>query len=778
MTVPELAAWAAWYASQDVPVFPLRPGHKKPLPGSHGVDDATTDAATVAAWWAQHPDANIGAACGVLFDVVDVDGPEGAASLDALYPEGWPATVARVRTPRPGGLHCYVPTMGAPVKVGGRGGLPKGVDTRGAGGYVVLPPSTLVELRDAAGGIDQHAGVYAWEGDTPTFGPAQVATVRACKPWRRVWDTPAPVVAPAGPRATLTPSQGTSRYGARVLDDEAATVAAAAAGGRNDALNRAAFKVGQLVPHEIPEADALAALADAARACGLPDAEAAATIRSGLTNGMKSPREPRERPADDPLAGLLDRTPAPRIDPATGEVLDDDDGGSIRQEDGTGTPPGDGSASDVLAELVFGATPLLSTIRQAAHARLVTPWAVLGATLARVVAEIPPHVVLPPIVGGDASLNLAVALVAGSGGGKSGAVSCSGDVVRLPGRRARTIGPGSGEGIMMAFLEKDPDPGAKGNRLCAEPLALLAADEVAQIGAVQGRASQATFGPIVRSMLTGDEVSTTAADADRCRRLPRNGYRLAIVAGVQPPLAGVLLDDTDAGTPQRWLWLPADDPGWNAPPTSWPAPIIWTFPRPPEGARDPDGKIRIPVPPEVVEAVHGARVRRLRREGDPLDGHRLLTREKVAAALALLHGEFAITPDWWRLSGLVMARSDATRTHCAATLAAKAEQQSRARGRLDAVREAGAREARTDEAMRHARLVWCTVAATARHNGAKHEPGEGCTSRCIANALRHHPGADRAAALDVAADLAWIEERDGRWFAGPARPADAEGGRP
>lgn len=323
MTVPELAARAAWYASQGVPVFPLRPGHKKPLPGSHGVDDATTDAATVAAWWAQHPDANIGAACGVLFDVVDVDGPGGAASLDALYPGGWPATVARVRTPRPGGLHCYVPTMGAPVKVGGRGGLPKGVDTRGAGGYVVLPPSTLVELRDAAGGIDQHAGVYAWEGDTPTFGPPDVSTVRACKPWRRVWDTPVPVVAPAGPRATLTPSQGTSRYGARVLDDEAATVAAAAPGGRNDALNRAAFKVGQLVPHEIPEADALAALADAARACGLPDAEAAATIRSGLTNGMKSPREPRERPADDPLAGLLDRTPAPRIDPATGEVLDD-----------------------------------------------------------------------------------------------------------------------------------------------------------------------------------------------------------------------------------------------------------------------------------------------------------------------------------------------------------------------------------------------------------------------------------------------------------------------
>lgn len=766
MTVPELGGWAAWYAAQGVPVFPLRPGHKKPLRGSHGVDDATTDAATVAAWWAQYPDANIGAATGVLFDCVDVDGPEGAASLDALYPEGWPATVALVRTPRPGGLHCYVPTMGAPVKAGGRGGLPKGVDTRGAGGYVVLPPSRLVEIRDAAGGVEQHAGVYAWEGDTPTFGPAQVATVRACKPWRRVWDTPVPVAAPAGPRAPLTPSQGTSRYGARVLDDEAATVAAAGPGGRNDALNRAAFKVGQLVPHEVTEADALAALADAARACGLPDAEARATLASGLGKGKAQPRQPKERPAGDPLAGLLDRTPAPRIDPATGEVLDAD------PDDAAELVPAF-SASDVLADLVFGATPLLSTIRQAAHARLVVPWAVLGAVLARVVAEVPPHVVLPPLVGSDASLNLAVALVAGSGGGKSGAMGCAADVVRIPGRRAQDIGPGSGEGLMMAFLERDPE--TKENRLKADPLAVLAADEVAQIGVVQGRASQATFGPVVRSMLTGGGVSTTSVDRDRCRRLPANAYRLAIVAGVQPKLSGVLLDDTDAGTPQRWLWLPADDPSWDVAPTDWPEPITWRFPAPPH--RDLDGRVRFVVPPEVAEAVHTARVRRLRREGDALDGHRLLTREKVAAALALLHGEFEITAQWWTLSALVMARSDQTRTHCAEALTAKAEDQSRARGRLDAVRESGAREARTDDAMKHARMVWRYV-STGAHSNAKHDPGEGCTSRCVGHALRHHPGADRAAALDVAADLAWIEERDGRWFPGPARPADAEGGRP
>lgn len=34
---------------------------------------------------------------------------------------------------------------------------------------------------------------------------------------------------------------------------------------------------------------------------------------------------------------------------------------------------------------------------------------------------------------------------------------------------------------------------------------VLSADEIAQIGVVQGRASQATFGPVVRTMLTGDQ---------------------------------------------------------------------------------------------------------------------------------------------------------------------------------------------------------------------------------------------------------------------------------
>lgn len=419
-----------------------------------------------------------------------------------------------------------------------------------------------------------------------------------------------------------------------------------------------------------------------------------------------------------------------------------------------------------LEDLVFDATAVLATIRQAAHARLVVPWAVLGAALARVVAEVPPHVVLPPLVGSEASLNLAVALVSASGGGKSAAMGCARDVVQIADRRAQDIGPGSGEGLMMAFLEWDD--AAKQNVVKADPMAVLTADEVAQIGAVQGRNSQATFGPAVRTMLTGGFTSTSAAEHGRRRKLDAHTYRLCVVAGVQPRLSDVLLDDTDAGTPQRWLWLPADDPDWDVPPTASPQPERWKLPRLPAAY----GHVNMPVPAETEDAVRAARIRRLRREGDPLDGHRLLTREKVAAALALLHGDIKVTPQWWELAGFVMIKSDATRAYCQRELEAKREAEQRGRGRADVQREAGAREARASETERNARLVWRIVAEGA-HTDAKHETDEGCTGRCVTRAVRHHKGVDKAAALALAIELEWVSERDGRYFPGVSQPAGA-----
>ena len=102
--------------------------------------------AEIRGWWRKWPEANIGMATGALSGVVVVDLDGDLAQQDADnrgYTAGpW------VNTGRPGGKHAYFAYRDdAPrnfVKVGG-------IDYRGGGGYVVLPPSR------------HHSGVvYTW----------------------------------------------------------------------------------------------------------------------------------------------------------------------------------------------------------------------------------------------------------------------------------------------------------------------------------------------------------------------------------------------------------------------------------------------------------------------------------------------------------------------------------------------------------------------------------------------------------------------------------------
>ena len=77
-----LVDYALQYAGRGWRVFPL--SGKVPFKGTKGFLDATTDQATIEAWWRARPDANIGLATGQGIIVLDVDGPEGLAELKAL----------------------------------------------------------------------------------------------------------------------------------------------------------------------------------------------------------------------------------------------------------------------------------------------------------------------------------------------------------------------------------------------------------------------------------------------------------------------------------------------------------------------------------------------------------------------------------------------------------------------------------------------------------------------------------------------------------------------
>jgi len=127
---------ALYYAREGHPVFPVKARGKAPAT-AHGLKDATTDVERVTAWWKATPDANIGLPSGLAFDVIDIDGPAGFASLADMQDAGvLPPIIGKSYTAG-GGRHLFISPTGD--RNGAR--LLPGVDYRGLGGYVCVPPS-------------------------------------------------------------------------------------------------------------------------------------------------------------------------------------------------------------------------------------------------------------------------------------------------------------------------------------------------------------------------------------------------------------------------------------------------------------------------------------------------------------------------------------------------------------------------------------------------------------------------------------------------------------
>jgi len=354
---------------------------------------------------------------------------------------------------------------------------------------------------------------------------------------------------------------------------------------------------------------------------------------------------------------------------------------------GTRRCPASSAAEDFaepLAADFFDATPVLQHIRQAAHCRLISAPAMLCYVLARVLTEVPPRVTLPPVVGSRASLNLGFAVVGKSGAGKSATLAASRELLGIVGSEQKELerNVGSGEGVAETFLEDEFEfrngklvrTGKK--RLVPDPRRILMADEIDQLGATQNR-SGATISSAIRSALTGGSLGQENATADRKRHVPEGSYRLVLMVGVQPTRSETLLRDADAGTPQRFVWVPAWDATAPAEWVDWPGSLEWSLP-----AMLPS---EIDYPDHIKREVRAVRHRNLLGQGDELEGHRLLTQLKVAAALAFLHGETAITEQWWAIAEQIFASSLWVQRECQRVLAEEAgkegEQRARAAGR-------------------------------------------------------------------------------------------------
>jgi hypothetical protein len=223
MTVGSSATlrFAAHYVARGWRIFPVR-HDKRPLTG-HGHLDASLDMAQIGEWWKRWPDALIAIATGEPSGVValDVDirpGVHGPDSLEALGVTFHPATPT-AHTPS-GGYHCLFQWPGHDVKtIAGK--LGAGLDVRGDGGSLILPPGP-------GRFWDPH---LAYDGVPLAEMPS----------WMKLAE-PEPRPPPSGrPVGTL------DRYNEVALDHAIRAILEAPAGQQRHTLNREAFSIATLV---------------------------------------------------------------------------------------------------------------------------------------------------------------------------------------------------------------------------------------------------------------------------------------------------------------------------------------------------------------------------------------------------------------------------------------------------------------------------------------------------------------------------------------------------
>ncbi len=274
---------ASALAAKGIPVFVCAPNAKNPLT-PRGLHDASTDPEVIRGWERRYPDANLAVPTGLrsgLF-VVDIDRqPErdGLQTLAALEPTLGALPVTLTATTPSGGGHLYFRAPAVALR-NSAGKLGPGIDTRGEGGYVLVPPSYVVDREKG------YEGPYRWSVRAPV-AELPAAWIEALAPAVR----PSAHVLPWEPRNDDERTRA-DRWCVRALQDEARELAGTARGARNDRLWRAAAALGGLVHvGGIDAEDVRHALGWACAQWGERDARKDRdTLERGLAFGLQHPR--------------------------------------------------------------------------------------------------------------------------------------------------------------------------------------------------------------------------------------------------------------------------------------------------------------------------------------------------------------------------------------------------------------------------------------------------------------------------------------------------------
>lgn len=441
-------------AAAGYPVFPCEEAgdrRKQPKPGILWPQRATVSVPVIDELWRRWPNAAPGVKIeSTPFIVFDCDRKPGAADgvewfralcLEHDYDL---ELVPIVQTPATG-WHCYFIRPDGEKLGNGRGSLPPKeicpIDIRGAGGYVVGPGSvTDAGTYEVLDGLDisEAPELPPFLLELLTAAPRVAATAPA--------SSSATISAAALAAARERVTKREEGYAVTALEDECQKIASTSKGGRNEALNVSALKLGSMVGAGwISEGEVRAGLTAAVAGWTDPK-KTLGTLERALRVGIGRPRDPLPPAVDDgavergnELAKQLDASLDEEA-PETADVLAEEVPEEVPQDlpDDFLQVPG---LVGEIADWIVATSP--TPIRSFA---VMTAIVVVGALVAR-------QVYSGPLMTGT---HLYAMMLTGTGGGKDRLQTAVDQIMAAVGRADMLVGPLSTSSALASWMANHP----------------------------------------------------------------------------------------------------------------------------------------------------------------------------------------------------------------------------------------------------------------------------------------------------------------------------------
>jgi len=663
MTEHKILRWAKAYGKAGYNIFPCKPGTKVPLT-RNGVLDATHDPEYIEGWFGRREDLNIGLACGpqpngVNLLAIDVDAHKGGMETWADLMADKPNLGAPWHSTPNGGMHIF---FDAPATYRNtRERIGEGIDTRGSGGYVVVPPSSFPVGSPAENRYYETTSDFALVSHRPLLVPAWLAEtlvqpqIDPHQPAQRDRMADAPRGDDVSPGDWIRchgdwPTELT-RFGWQHAHGDYWTRPGKNVREGHSAVLHPSGPLVIFTTDVPPELERV----------GHPT-----TDRTGIAVSLFELIAAYEFGGDLSAAGREIRRAMPAA-PSRGAV--------VSRPEALPTVEGVPGAGLNLNAEFWEARDVLGHIRQAAQARRVSPDALLINALARSATLIPPSLRLPPVIGKEATFDFLGVVAGETSSGKSIASGVGEDLLPDPGGALLDedervylfdMPIGSGEGLVQAFMvpERKPDENGKikptGKQVVGKQALHFTVDEATGLVA-QAQRKGTTIIQTLATAWSGKTMGNTNASAETNRLIRGGRVRVAAVLNIQSSNAYMLFTDelTNLGLTSRMLLSSAHDPAAPDERPEWPGLISFPIP-----AGTQTGTKYMSYAQPILDQLDAERLASLKGGvADKETGHTSLLRCKVASILAVWEGRQHVTVDDWALAGMIMDMSARVLAH-------------------------------------------------------------------------------------------------------------------